>query len=73
MDLKVHMKKICKEFVQFVEINEEDTDVEYSRNAHVKCPNCSFINELYDIPYDEYIEVICEECQTKFICEYYYD
>ena len=66
-------KNKCNEFIQFVEIEEEDTEVNYSRDAHVKCPKCSTINDLYDIPYDKYIEVTCEECGTKFICEYYYD
>lgn len=66
-------KKECEEFIQFVEIDEEDTDINYSRDAHIKCPKCSVINDLYDIPSDQYIEVVCEECGTKFMCMYYYD
>lgn len=69
----VQPKKTCKEFVQFVEIDEEDTDVNISRDAHVKCPDCGTINDLYDIPSDEYIDVTCEECCTRFMCMYYYD
>lgn len=66
-------KRKCDEFVQFVEINDDDTTDNYSKDAHIKCPKCNAVNDLYDIPFDEYIEVICEECGNKFICEYYYD
>lgn len=65
--------KGCDEFVQFVEIDEKDTDLNISHDAHVKCPHCGVINDLYDIPYDEYIDVTCEECGTRFMCMYYYN
>lgn len=70
---QVKPKNKCDEFVQFVEIDEEDTDINYSWDAHVKCPYCGVINDLYDIPSDEYINVTCEECGTRFMCMYYYD
>lgn len=66
-------KKECDEFIQFVEIEEEHTNIYISRDAYVNCPHCGVINDLYDIPSDEYINVTCEECGTRFMCMYYYD
>lgn len=67
---EINPKKECEEFVQYIELDNENIDTYSKTDIHVKCLKCGEVYDEYDIEYEKQYIVECEECGTKFAFDY---
>lgn len=63
-------KKECEEFIEYIDLDNENIETYSRTDIHINCPKCGADYDEYDIEYEKKYIVECDECGAKFAFDY---